>query len=139
MTGMAIPLKESSTLRSDARFAALLGGSSHNYNPVAAIKDVFKATQILKRSASQNLEALIELLSQQLATILRSSEPVDPAALLSKYSMESLAAVELRNWICMELRAEMTMLEIVNVSLLTKLGEKILGKVDEMVLVIYFM
>ena len=121
ITGMAIPLKESSTLRCDSRFAGLFGSTTSGTSSGA--KGVSKAMQ-----ASQNLDSLIELMSQQLAKILRLNEPIEPAAPLSNYGMESLAATELRNWIRMELQADVTMLEIVNVTSLSVLCEKIFSK-----------
>ena len=65
-------------------------------------------------------------MSQQLATILRLNEPIEPAAPLHNHGMESLAAAELRNWIRMELQADVTMLEILNMISLNALREKVL-------------
>ncbi len=62
-------------------------------------------------------------------TILRLNEPVEPAKPLSSYGMESLAAVELRNWVRMELQADLTMLEILNATSLITLCEKTLTKI----------
>ena len=123
ITGMAIPLKENSTLRCDARFTGLFGSatSGHTLGAKGASKTV-QASQV------QNLVSLVELMSQQLATILRLNKPIEPAAPLHNYGMESLAATELRNWIRMELQADVTMLEIVNMTSLNALCEKVLSK-----------
>lgn len=123
ITGMAIPLKESSTLRCDARFAGLFGSAASGHTLGA--KGASKAMQ-----ASHNLDSLVELMSEQLTTILRLNEPIEPAAPLRNYGMESLAATELRNWIRMELQADVTMLEIVNVTSLVALCEKVLSKMQ---------
>ena len=125
ITGMAIPLKESSTLRCDARFSALFGSATSG-NTLGA-KGGLQASQA---SPSRTLDSLIELISQQLATILRLNERIEPTAPLRNYGMESLAATELRNWIRMELQADVTMLEIVNVSSLSALCEKVLSKIQ---------
>ena len=121
ITGMAIPLKESSTLRCDSRFAGLFGSTTSSHTLGA--KGASRAMQ-----ASQSLDTLVEFMSEQLAKILRLNEPIEPAAPLHNYGMESLAATELRNWIRMELQADVTMLEIVNVTSLITLCEKILSK-----------
>ena len=123
ITGMAIPLKESSTLRCDARFAGLFGSatSGHTLGAKAASKTM-QASQV------HNLDSLVELMSQQLAMILRLNEPIEPATPLHNYGMELLAATELRNWIRMELQADVTMLEIVNMTSLNALCEKVLSK-----------
>lgn len=123
ITGMAIPLKESSTLRCDARFAGLFGSATSGHTLGAK-----GASKAMQASQVHNLNSLVELMSQQLATILRLNEPIEPAAPLQIYGMESLAATELRNWIRMELQADVTMLEIVNMTSLNALCEKVLSK-----------
>lgn len=127
ITGMAIPLKESSTLRCDARFAGLFGSATDGHT--SGTKGASKAMQT---SQVHNLDSLVELLSQQLATILRLNGPIEPAAPLQIYGMESLAATELRNWIRMELQADVTMLEIVNMTSLNALCEKVLSKMPSL-------
>ena len=127
ITGMAIPLQESSTLRCDARFSGLFGPTTSSHIGAKGVSD---AVQAIQGSPAQNLDKLVEIMSRQLASILRLNEPIEPAAPLSNYGMESLAATELRNWIRMELHADVTMLEIVNVASLTALCEKILAKMQ---------
>jgi acyl carrier protein len=60
--------------------------------------------------------------------MLRLSDPVEPAKSLSAYGLDSLSAVELRNWIRTEIGVEVTVLEITTASSLTSLCEKIVGK-----------
>ncbi|KAL9616662.1 MAG: hypothetical protein Q9160_008485 [Pyrenula sp. 1 TL-2023] len=135
ITGMALPLKESSTLRSDARFKPLFGSAASS--PTLAGKQVSKELQLFnlqlasQAETPQILTSLIDLVSHQLTPILRLNEPIDPAAALRSYGMESLAAVELRNWVRMELRADVTMLEILDAGSLTALCEKILVKIRQ--------
>lgn len=135
ITGMAIPLKESSTLRSDARFLGLFGTAASG--PALGVKEASKELQLFnlqlagRAETSQLLSSLIELVSHQLTTILRLTEPVDPAGALRSYGMESLAAVELRNWVRMELRADVTMLEILDAISLIALCKKILTKIQQ--------
>jgi hypothetical protein len=54
---------------------------------------------------------------------------MEPGKPLASYGLDSLAAVEFRNWARMELGAELTTLEIMGASSLFKLGERIIGKI----------
>ena len=134
ITGMAIPLQESSTLRSDARFAALFGAAVGDLAP--ATKGASKELETFKLLSSSQadqhdiLDALVELVGRQLGTILQLNEPIEPAIAPSNYGMESLAAVELRNWVRMELQADVTMLEMMNATSLVTLCEKIWTKMQ---------
>ncbi|MCJ1306407.1 hypothetical protein MMC25_000049 [Agyrium rufum] len=134
ITGMAILLKESSTLRSDARFSGLFGSatSGHTLGAKGASKELQTFNLLYQSNADpgQILNALVELVGLQLMTILQLNEPVEPAKSLSSYGMESLSAVELRNWIRMELQADVTMLETLNASSLIALCEKTLKKMQ---------
>jgi len=134
ITGMAIPLQESSTLRSDARFAALFGATAGD--PAQGTKGASKELETFKLLSSSQageyeiLAALVELVGRQLGTILQLNEPMEAAIAPSNYGMESLAAVELRNWVRMELQADVTILEILNASSLVALCEKVWGKLQ---------
>lgn len=134
ITGMAIPLKDSSTLRSDARFTGLFGsatsGRSKGNKDDSKELQVFNLLYQSQADAGQILNAAVELIGKQLMTSLRLSEPIEPAKPLSSYGMESLAAVELRNWVRMELEADLTMLEIFNANSLIALCEKIIAKMQ---------
>ena len=135
ITGMAIPLRESSTLRSDARFAGLFGSatSGHVIGSKGGSKELQLFNLLFQSQAddTQLLNAAVELIGQQLMTSLGLSDPIEPARPLSSYGMESLAAVELRNWVRMELQADLTMLEIHNATSLIALCEKIITKMPQ--------
>ena len=132
ITGMAIPLQESSTLRSDARFAALFGAAAGDVG--AGTKEssmelaTFKLLSTSQAGQHEILAALVDLVSRQLGTILQLNEPMEPAIAPGNYGMESLAAVELRNWVRMELQADVSILEILNASSLITLCGKIWEK-----------
>lgn len=110
ITGMALPLKENSTLRCDGRLAGLFGSTTSGHTLGA--KGASKAVRAIQASPGQKLNSLVELMSQQLATTLRLNQPIEPAAPSRNYRIESLAATELRNWIRRELEADVTMLEM---------------------------
>lgn len=63
--------------------------------------------------------------------MLRLSESMDPACPLVVYGIDSLAAVEIRNWVRKELGALVTTVDIMNASSLTSFCEKIVAKVVE--------
>ena len=70
----------------------------------------------------------MDIINRQVTASLRPSEPMEPAKPLASYGMNSLAAVELRNWIRMELGAQLMTLEITNATSLSALCEKIVTK-----------
>ena len=71
----------------------------------------------------------MDVVNKQFTKILRLGEPMEPAKSLSVYGLDSLAAVEFRKWVGMELNAELTTLEIVNATSLIALCEKIVSKI----------
>jgi acyl carrier protein len=74
------------------------------------------------------LDAAIELGNEKLVKSLGMSEPIDPARPLSSYGIDSLVAVEFRNWARAQLNVEITALEIVAANTLTGLSEMILAR-----------
>ena len=54
---------------------------------------------------------------------------MEPGKPLRIYGLDSLAAVEFQNWVRMELGAELTALDIMNVALLIALCEKIVSRI----------
>ena len=136
ITGMAIPLRETSTLRSDARFSGLFFDPTTTSGLTIDSKSDSKELQVFemllqgKADSAQLLNAAVDLIGRQLKISLRLSEAIEPAKPLSSYGMESLAAVELRNWVRMELQADLSMLEIQNATSLIALCEKIISKIQ---------
>ena len=134
ITSIAVPQKEDSRLLVDARFGGLCFGNSLS-GKGADSKDGSKEVQafflMLKGQADSSsiLDAAINIVNRQFMTTLRLSEPMEPAKPLSSYGLDSLAAVEFRNWARMELNAEFTTLEITNAVSLISLCEKIIFKI----------
>ncbi|KAI1381948.1 putative polyketide synthase [Hypoxylon crocopeplum] len=75
------------------------------------------------------LAVAIELVNTVLMRSLGVGEPLEPTRPLANYGVDSLVAVELRNWVRAELGVEMSALEIVGARTLTMLCETILKKV----------
>jgi hypothetical protein len=76
------------------------------------------------------LAAAVEVVNKHFTKSLRLAEPMDPARPISIYGLDSLAAVEFRNWVRKVLGPELTTLEIVNASSLVSLCEKIISKIS---------
>lgn len=134
ITGIAIPQKENSPLLRDARFGGLCFGEASS-NKLTASKDGSKEIQAFfmlvhaGADSSALLAAAVEIISRQFTNSLRLSEPIEPGKALASYGLDSLAAVEFRNWVRMELGAELSTLEIMGATSLFSLCEKIITKV----------
>ena len=134
ITGIPVPQPEDSDLFRDARFGGLFisddasGGGTRGSGDGS--KDI-QALFLLLRSdvdAAVVLAAAVEIVNKQFTKTLRLEEPLEPAKPLTTYGLDSLSAVEFRNWIRAELGAEITLLEITNATSLFSLCEKIVSK-----------
>ncbi|KAI0197885.1 putative polyketide synthase [Astrocystis sublimbata] len=137
ITSIAIPQPPSSRLISDARFASLLSGSSAGTEMIAPdATDADRGIQALhlaiKSGADMSavLPKALELVNKQFMVTLRVEDPLEPGKPLSAYGLDSLAAVEFRNWSRARLGAELTTLEITGAQSLMSLAEKIVSKIQ---------
>lgn len=150
ITSIAVPQAPSSRLLSDARFTSLLFGSSAGSSSAdassssSANQKEIQALQLTIKSGvaegdkdkdkdrekvvAAALPLAVEVASRQLMVTLRLDEPLEPAKPLSAYGLDSLAAVEFRNWARAQLGAELTTLEVTGAPSLLSLAEKIVGK-----------
>lgn len=137
ITGIPVPTQLSSPLLASARFAGLVFGSAASTGARASSDkndQVLQAFHLLLKSNGDyaaQLEACVGLANRQFSRILALAEPMEPAKPLSSYGLDSLAAVEFRNWCKTALGAEMTTLQVTNAKSLTALAEGILGKLRE--------
>lgn len=144
ITGLAFPQPPtSSLLKNDARFLGLLSSASGNGarsrqarddQDHAATKEIraFLLSVQSSPADSENgalLASVVSILAAQFGSSLRLSEPMEPARPLTSYGLDSLAAVEFRNWVRLELGAELTTLDIMGASSLSALGEKVLTQI----------
>ncbi|KDN69518.1 putative mycocerosic acid synthase, partial [Colletotrichum sublineola] len=133
ITGLVAKQPADSSLSRDARFSALFttqgGGSSGGESDGGGGNTEIRALLLLLRSESADpvakLKATAEVISGCFSRLLRLSEPMDPARPLSVYGIDSLAAVEVRNWVRTELGALVTTLDIMNAASLTTFSEKL--------------
>lgn len=137
ITGIKVPQPVDSPLLADVRFSGL-HTSSHaisSQHAAAAQKD--KEVQTFLHAAhSPNpdrtalLLAGIAAVSAQFTKLLglNKNKPMDPARPLAAYGMDSLAAVELRNWVRGTVGVELTILEVMSAASLVVLCKKMIGK-----------
>ncbi|KAI0434033.1 reducing type I polyketide synthase [Xylaria sp. FL1042] len=134
VTGIRVPQPADSHLLRDARFAGLRLKETGSQ---AVKTDGSKDTQTLlimrrsKAEASAVLEVAVDVLNRYLMKSLRLSEPLDAARPLATYGIDSLAAVEFRNWLRIELGVELSTLDIVNAPSLVSISEKVVSKIPE--------
>ena len=65
--------------------------------------------------------------------VLRLESDPEPGRPLMAYGLDSLSAVELRNWIRVKLGVELTTLDVTNVASLIALAEKVVRKLAKAV------
>lgn len=134
VTGIVLPQPQQSTLVCDARFGGLYrrgGDGGPLGKKLDGSKDV-QAILLMLRSKTEIatvLAAAVEVSNRFLMTSLRMSEALDATRPLATYGIDSLAAVEFRNWLRMEFSVELSTLEIVNAPSLTSICGKVLAKI----------
>ncbi|KAH9226001.1 hypothetical protein K456DRAFT_1755087 [Colletotrichum gloeosporioides 23] len=142
VTGIGFPLPEDSDLTRDARFGYLFqntgtGSDGKDGGSGKQGDETIRAFHALHKSGADRTALVkvgVEVVASQLAKILRLETEIEPAKPLMTFGLDSLAAVELRNWIRLELgadSAELTTLDITNASSLNALGDKLVSKLAQ--------
>ncbi|PSN59528.1 PKSKA1 [Corynespora cassiicola Philippines] len=139
ITGLIVPQPSDSQLNKDARFSALFAGqagANAEGSGGASGKDaeVQLALMLLKNESTDEpakVQAMVGAINSAFVRMLHLPEAMDSERPLSVYGIDSLAAVELRNWIRTELNALVTTLDVLNAASLTKLSEKVIAKIME--------
>jgi len=132
ITGLVTPQQETSPLLHDTRFTPLTFGSSAASSTTSSSASPTRAFFLLLHSNAEHdtlLASAVSLVSAQFTHTLRLSEPVEPGKPLTSYGLDSLAAVEFRNWLRIEMGAVFTMLEVMNATSLFALCERLIEKV----------
>ncbi|KAI1424149.1 hypothetical protein F5Y12DRAFT_715501 [Xylaria sp. FL1777] len=142
VTGINYPLPfDDPDLLSDPRFAYLFSKYAAENSKEKLLGDVAdygdKTAQPIKlfhhllKSGADTASvaaACVEAVSLQIAKYLQLETAVEAGRPLIAYGMDSLSAVELRNWIRAKLGVELTTLDITSASTLLALCEKVIGK-----------
>jgi acyl carrier protein len=115
------------------RFSALAGKNTTGAGGTTNSESKSKIALLKKGTTGDTdhailLAAAVELVNPVLMRSLGVGEPLDPTRPLSNYGVDSLVAVELRNWVRQQLEVEVSALDIVGARTLTKLFETLLAK-----------
>lgn len=139
ITGIGFPLPlDGSDLTREPRFGYLFnsrGGSKgvglDDSDGSDQADQAIRAFRIMHKSGAEQaalVKGCVEVLSGQFSIILRLETEPEPGRPLVAYGLDSLSAVELRNWIRTKLGVELTTLDITNASSLIALSEKVVSK-----------
>ncbi|CAM1502384.1 Fc.00g043680.m01.CDS01 [Cosmosporella sp. VM-42] len=135
VTGMQIPLPDGSDLFHDARFTGLnipTGKEGDGAKSGDRDDKELQTFHLLLRTKGTDPSALItaavELANSKFVKLLRLAEPMEPSRPTSIYGLDSLVAVEFRNWARSTLNVELSTLDITNAQSLIALCEKIVAK-----------
>lgn len=140
ITGIGFPLPaDGSPLASDPRFAYLFSTHGANASPAdgdegsnGVADQAIQTFRLLQKTGTADLATLVnsgvEVISAQFVKILRLEADPEPGRPLMAYGLDSLSAVELRNWIRVKLGVELTTLDITTAASLIALSERVVGK-----------
>ena len=114
----------------DAKFTVLREAAASQVSAEGGHANV-PLPQALKSAATAEvaLESLYAALAAKLAAVLMLSvEEMEPSAAVAAYSLDSLAAIEVRNWIAREAEANVQVLELLTSPSLMELAKLILKR-----------
>lgn len=137
VTGLVDPQPSGSVLEHDARFSAFFtkkaeagGGAPGASGGNAEVEVLLLMLKTGTAEPAARLTATTDVVNRALMRILRLSEPMDAARPFSVYGIDSLSAVEVRNWVRADLGAMVTTLDILNASSLSAFCQKIVSKIE---------
>ncbi|KGO67796.1 Acyl transferase/acyl hydrolase/lysophospholipase [Penicillium italicum] len=92
--------------------------------------EISPAVAIRQSKTREGAEAIVgsAVLNKISSILMRPMEDLDPAAPITVYGLDSLVAIEIRNWITRELEANLQILEILTSESIPALSETILKK-----------
>ncbi len=133
--GIAYPYpQDGSPTAREPRFRHLYAvqGPSNNEPRRSAVGDddtaqALVALQSLRNAGSDEgalVRVCVNIVAAQLAKVLRLTGEVEPGKSPMSYGLDSLAAVEFRNWLRQNLGVSLTTLDITNASSILAIGEK---------------
>ena len=115
----------------DARFSHLRSAAEAEHAQLATETKTVSLGAAVKaaRSHEQALQLVCEGLMTKVSQVLMvPREEMDPARPIVVYGLDSLVAIEIRNWITRELEASLQVLELLTSSSITGLAETVLEK-----------
>lgn len=128
ITGAAVP-------EGEPRFAALSNpaagsgagrhGSGPGSGPVAALHEQMAAAETVGDGVVVVRDTVVAKLAEMFVI---PAADIDPGQPLAKYGVDSLVAVELRNWLVPRARIEMSIFDLLGSASLTELAEKVMQR-----------
>lgn len=141
ITGLPFPLPEDSPLLGDVRFHSLLAPRAEDSAQEIATgstkdseSDAVRAFHAMLRAslpADRLLPEAIKLINKHMVRSLGLAGDVEASKPLNSYGIDSLAAVDLRNWVKTRLGAELTTLDVLNAASLRALCTKVVERALE--------
>lgn len=134
ITGLPFPLPEDSPVLADRRFHSLLRPKHSQDNTGSGAADKGEGVHVFQAMVKAGLPSeklvgeAIKLVNKQMVRVLGLSADMEASKSLSSYGIDSLAAVDLRNWFKTRLGAELTTLDVLNASSLEGLCGKVVDK-----------
>lgn len=138
ITGLPSGISQLPVISQDARFYALCArgsqeGDQQQVNSTnTSLKELYEFRLLVKntKSKAQLVDKAITLCGLQLNQLLYLGDTtIDPNKSLSAYGVDSLTAIEFRNWLKKEVEIEVTTFEIIGASCLYALADKVVSKV----------
>ena len=133
VTGLPFPLPPDSPLLADRRFHSLIvpQQSQAGASPFPEV-DAVHAFHMMRKASSIPAERLvaeaIKLVNTQMVRVLGLSADMEPSKPLSSYGIDSLAAVDLRNWFKVRLGVELSTLDVLHAPSLEALCAKLVQR-----------
>lgn len=136
ITGLQVPQPAHSVLLENTRFLGLFSeGQNMSQDSQRDGPNGLETIRIMiasKAAAKDILGMTTQILNNYLMRSLRLTEDLDFARPLSAYGVDSLAAVELRNFLKLELGVELTTLDVVNAPSLVSMCQTIIAHISKM-------
>lgn len=118
----------------DAKFShcrrAIHRRDGHDPSSTSQTSDVSSASSKLRQATSRPaaIQAAYEALGEKFSSILMiPMDDITPDKPVVAYGLDSLVAIEVRNWLGRELDAKIPLMELVSASSLTALAESVVG------------
>ena len=107
-----------------SRSGDLFGSSNDGSKPASLTQQLAKA-----KSFDEGRSLVLDALTVKIADVLmKSAEDVSPASPMVSYGLDSLVAVEVRNWIARELEVKVSMFDLVSGNSLEQLAAVVVMK-----------
>jgi acyl transferase domain-containing protein/NADPH:quinone reductase-like Zn-dependent oxidoreductase/aryl carrier-like protein len=136
ITGIPFPQPADAPLLSDLRFRALRqtsasGAQASGGDASSEVRTLLALAASTTADKHALLAGTVSVINGHFVKSLGLAEPMEPAKPLTVYGLDSLAAMEFRNWLRKELRVSVATLEIVSAKTLNALGENVCEKLRE--------